>query len=186
MALTQTAFDLLLARLDPDRQLAAEKYELLRKRLIKFFEWQHCANAEACADEAIDRVAKNIDRGEEIRDPVKYFNRVARLIAYEVYREREKQANLIQHLSRITTVGTASNDEEGQIHFDCMKECLHKLSSEKFELITRYYQPGQRKENRMKIADQMRIHLNVLRIRVHRIRTELKECYIKCLQCKQN
>ena len=38
--LTQEAFDQLLNLLDHDRELAAEKYERLRRRLLRVFEWR--------------------------------------------------------------------------------------------------------------------------------------------------
>src|ERR1051326_5706272 len=63
--LTQQAFDALLACLDSDRERAAEKYETLRLKLVKFFEWRACAvAAQDLADEVINRVARRIDGGE--------------------------------------------------------------------------------------------------------------------------
>jgi hypothetical protein len=37
--LTQAAFDMLLARLDPDREEAGRKYDEIRRKLTKFFEF---------------------------------------------------------------------------------------------------------------------------------------------------
>ena len=44
-ALTQQAFDRLLACFDSDRERAGEKYENLHCKLVKFFEWRACAVA---------------------------------------------------------------------------------------------------------------------------------------------
>jgi hypothetical protein len=38
--LTQSEFDSLLARLDPDRERAGVLYEMLRRKLVQLFEWQ--------------------------------------------------------------------------------------------------------------------------------------------------
>jgi DNA-directed RNA polymerase specialized sigma24 family protein len=186
MGLTQTSFDLLLAYLHPDRDKAAQEYEMTRRKLIKYFEWQGCDNAEVCADETIDRVAKKISQGEQILDVTKYFKGVARLIAYEVLKDREKQANLIRQLSRVLPTDTIDESEGTQNKFHCMEECLRKLSRENFELIIHYCQPENKTENKKNIAGIMGIQLNALRIRVHRIRAELKKCYDSCLQCQQS
>jgi hypothetical protein len=55
--LTPHEFETLLTRLDPDRDRAAQGYELLRRKLVKFFERNKCAGTEALADETIDRAA---------------------------------------------------------------------------------------------------------------------------------
>src|SRR5262249_35815848 len=57
-ALTQEAFDKLLAALGPDRESAAEKYLEVRSNLIRFFEFRGCPFPEDHADETINRVAK--------------------------------------------------------------------------------------------------------------------------------
>lgn len=186
MALTQTALDLLLAHLHPDRQRAAEEYELTRKKLIKFFEWQGCANADACADETIDRVAKKVDQGEQINDLERYFKGVARLIALEVFKDYERKAKLVRELSLIPPADTAAENEAARRRHHCMETCLRNLSRDNLELITSYYQPENKTENKKRLAEQKGIRLNALRIRAHRIRTELKKCYVNCLQREQD
>ncbi|MEN3330926.1 MAG: hypothetical protein V7641_291 [Blastocatellia bacterium] len=181
MALTQGALDLLLAHFDPDRERAAEKYEIIRKKLIKFFEWQRCDNADACADEAIDRVAKRIDTGTQVGNLEKYINGVARLIALEVFRERERKAKIIRQMVFPATSNTDAENEGDQSRFHCMQECLSRLSRKSLELMVRYHQFGNKKENRIKLAEQMNIQLNALRLRVHKIRGKLRKCYIRCL-----
>src|SRR5215470_10383215 len=57
----------LLVRLDSDWNRAGEKYEELRRTLIKFFEWNSCFPAEDLVDETLDRVAKKLDV-EEVRN----------------------------------------------------------------------------------------------------------------------
>ena len=48
--LTQGAFDKMLAWLDTDRNLAGEKYEKLRIKLIKIFTCRGCDSPEDLAD----------------------------------------------------------------------------------------------------------------------------------------
>ena len=58
--LTQLGFDKLLATLDVEREQAGAKYESLRLRLIKFFEWRNCEQAEALSANVFDRIIKKI------------------------------------------------------------------------------------------------------------------------------
>src|SRR5215510_2058376 len=104
-ALTQEAFDKLLAHLGPDRESAGEKYLEVRNNLIRFFEWRGCPFPEDHADETINRIAKKISEGEEIRNPASYYIGVARMLLLEINRERGRQQ---QALSELTNSMTAS------------------------------------------------------------------------------
>src|SRR5436309_10544001 len=87
-ALTRQAFDRLLACFDSDRDRAGEKYENLRCKLVKFFEWRACAvAAEDLTDETINRIARRVDEGEIVRNLSNYAYGVARM----VYLERMKE-----------------------------------------------------------------------------------------------
>ena len=57
-ALTQESFAALLLFLDADRERAGEKYEELRRTLIRFFEWRGAPFPEEHADETLNRVAR--------------------------------------------------------------------------------------------------------------------------------
>ncbi len=63
--LTQQQFQRLLQRLHAHSDRAAEKYEEIRWKLIKFFQWDSCSDAEELTDETLDRVARKLDAGEE-------------------------------------------------------------------------------------------------------------------------
>jgi hypothetical protein len=56
-SLTQTAFDSLLACLDSDRDIAADRYLRLRRDLVRLFEWRGCSTPDDYADETINRCA---------------------------------------------------------------------------------------------------------------------------------
>ena len=62
-ALTGAALDRLLARLDPDRDRAALKYEALRTRLQTQMGWWGSHNPLELADRALDRVATKLEEG---------------------------------------------------------------------------------------------------------------------------
>jgi hypothetical protein len=66
--LTPKAFDQLLAQLHIDREQAAQEYERVRRRLLEFFDEWGCLSPEDCADETMNRIARIIDEGMEVRD----------------------------------------------------------------------------------------------------------------------
>ncbi len=67
--LTAAQFDALLRRLDADRNRAGEKYEEVRWKLVRFFQWNSCLAAEELVDETLNRVAERLaERGDEIPD----------------------------------------------------------------------------------------------------------------------
>src|SRR5437763_14397266 len=80
VALTSEAFSKLLDRLDSDRERAGEKYEELRRTLIKFFEWRGAPFPEDHTDETLNRVARKLDEGIEIQNIGGYCYEVARLV----------------------------------------------------------------------------------------------------------
>src|SRR5437868_1223883 len=98
--LTPDAFEKLLDQLDHNRERAGEQYERIRLKLMKFFEWRGCNPAEEYADKAMDRVARKIYEGEDIRasDPYTYFHGVARFILMEKWRGPENAAEALENL----------------------------------------------------------------------------------------
>jgi len=181
-ALTQEAFDKLLAALGPDRESAAEKYLEVRSNLIRFFEFRGCPFPEDHTDETINRVAKRACEGEEIRNPAGYFLGVARMLLLEIHKERAKER---QALSELADSGAALYEfEELEPRVQCLERCLGNLSTENRELILQYYQgeKGAKIENRKKLTDRFEIPLNTLRMRALRLREKLQVCVENCLE----
>ena len=179
MDLTQNGFDLLLAQLDPDRQQAGIKYEVLRRKLVKFFEWRGCSFPEDLADETINRVAKNLQAGENIRELSAYCTGVARRVFLESLRSRQQKEAALRAVSHSSAVTTEPDRRQ-----DCLERCLQELSPENLHLILHYYQQGElsRIEARRDLAGQLGIPLNALRIRAHRIRVQLESCVEGCMK----
>jgi hypothetical protein len=99
--LNHEAFEKLLSWLDKDRNIAAEKYEAIRLRLIKILDYRSCFDSESIADETFDRVAKKIDWLIENYqgDPTLYFLAVANKIYLEFLKkphQEELPENLVQ------------------------------------------------------------------------------------------
>jgi DNA-directed RNA polymerase specialized sigma24 family protein len=176
--LSQSSFDAFLANLDADRERAGQKYEAIRARLVKFFEWRACEFADGLADETLDRVARKIDSGEQINDCVNYTYAVARLVFMEsLKRQSRKQAVVIK-----MPVRTELNDEDSRLN--CLEICLEKLSEKNRTMILHYYRDDKQAkiDYRKKLAETLGISLNALRIKTLRVRSKLEECVFKCLK----
>lgn len=173
--LTQEAFDALLAWLDPDRELAAQKYESIRTRLIKIFACRGCIEAEDLADETINRVTNKLPEIQATfaGEPARFFYGVANKIQLEYSRSQ-----------RTTPVPQpAGNGEDSELEYECLDRCMEKLSSENRQLVLSYYQEEKHAkiEHRKELATNLGIALNALRIRAHRIRASLQQCVKQCV-----
>jgi RNA polymerase sigma factor (sigma-70 family) len=178
--ISKEEFDLFLARLDADREKAGLEYERVRGRLLFYFQCRNIAQAEDCADEAINRAIIRLSAGEEILDPVKYVFGVARIVLLEVTRQQMRREEIAD--DTLVTNPQDEDDEELQIRLNCLRRCLQKLPSEQRELITQYYEEEKRAkiELRQQMAQRFGIDLNALRVRASRVRDGLKSCVRKC------
>ncbi|HEV7857374.1 MAG TPA: hypothetical protein VGO91_01875 [Pyrinomonadaceae bacterium] len=178
---TKESFDRLLACLDEDRERAGEMYVNIRARLVKFFEWRGSETPDDNADETINRVTRKVYEGESIQNVQSYFYGVARMLFMETLKEQQKQRQALDHLSPPIQFLEDRTDEEARIA--CFESCLNRLPDENRRLIVSYYEEDRRAkiERRKALAEQLKIPLNALRIRVHRIRMQLEQCVTECL-----
>jgi DNA-directed RNA polymerase specialized sigma24 family protein len=178
MGLTQQAFDSLLAKLDADRDGAGRKYEVIRGRLVKFFEVRGCLRPEDLADETINRAAKRILEGAAVAQVLPYSLGVARLVFIESLRDPETRGIALEELPA-TTPPTDDPDPRTE----CFETCLESLTAQDREMILAYYcgDQGIKINNRKRLAERTGIGQNALRIRTHRIRGRLEQCVQTCL-----
>lgn len=179
--LTQTGFDKLLASLDTDRETAGEKYLLLRKNLVRFFEIRGLLAAQEAADEVVNRLAKKLDSGDRIENANTYALGIARLVALELRRSPlQKTSNELPEIS----VSFDAEKEEKAEKMKCLDECLEELSDDNRGLIVGYYQGEKRVkiENRKRLAESLGIPNNALRNRAVRLRNKLENCITNCLR----
>ena len=184
-ALSREAFDAVLAVLDPDRERAGEKYELLRLKLIRFFEWRGCARPEDLADESIDRVGRRLAGGEQIRSAASgaYFLGVARYVLREWWLEARRGAPLDDRLDVADPSPATVDIEAEEPRAVCLERCLGALPPESRSLVLAYYEHdgGAKISRRRELADRLGIGPSALRLRVHRLRVLLEGCVMGCL-----
>lgn len=191
--ITQEQFDELLAWFDPDREQAGRKYETIRQSLIRIFIWRGYSEAEDMADETINRVLLNVIRIKPtfIGDPAPYFYRVANNLLMERGRQKKLQVPLEEVSEELSSEDNALADEQVdnlEQEDECLHRCIQQLEPDRRALILAYYREEKQAkiEYRRKLAQQERIDLNALRVRVYRIRAGLEKCIEECLQQKDN
>lgn len=174
--LTQTNFDSLLAWLDADREQAGEKYERIRRRLIRIFTCRGCPDAEELADETITRAALKAPEvaKDYVGDPALYFYGVAQKVFLETLRKRPPAP----------AAPPPPDSAEVEREYACLERCMEGLPRENRELVLEYYRDeGRAKiERRKRLAGRLGIAQNALRIRAHRIRATLQQCVFACLE----
>jgi DNA-directed RNA polymerase specialized sigma24 family protein len=180
--MTPEELEALLAQLDPDRERAGEIYVTVRRKLVRLFEWRGCAAPEDLADETMNRVARRLAEGIELRssDPYGYFCGVAHLLYKESLRRAAREQRVLAEGGAWAPVAF-DDDEPTDRRLDCLRRCLARLEPDQRDLVLRYHQGATSQgetniRNRQTLARQVGLPMNALRIRVHRIRRKLESC----------
>lgn len=183
---TPEAFDLLLAKLDPDRESAGRKYEITRRKLLEFFEARGSRTPDEHADETFDRVMRRITEGEEIVNFGNYCYGVARFVWIEASRALAKQPveldeNIVADRHASNGFDEASAEMDQKLY--CLEECLSQLAESTRVFIIEYYreEKGEKIEQRRLQAARMNTTMNALRLRASRLRRELGKCTDACV-----
>lgn len=185
--LTKEAFEYLLASLDADRELAGQKYETVRRKLIEFFEARGSYSPSSDADETINRVARRLEEGEIIQEFNGYFYGVARFLLKEKLRARDKEPTALDLAPPLIVWPHDQEQEQGrqeeELRLSCFEVCLSKIPAAHRILIVEYYREvqGVKIEQRKRQAEALNLSLNALRLRACRIRVELGDCINSCL-----
>ena len=180
-SLTPEAFEKLLNALSADREEAGVQYEIMRRKLTRFFEWRKVESADDHTDETINRVARRIEEGEVVENLNSYLYGVARMVHLEALKQQELVS--IDDAPQ-TLQERAPEPTESEPRVVCFDHCLDSLPPESRRLIVDYYQEERRAkiELRQELADSLQIPLNALRIRAHRIRMRLEQCITQCME----
>jgi DNA-directed RNA polymerase specialized sigma24 family protein len=130
----------------------------------------------------MNRCAKKIAEGEEIRDVATYSIGVARMFLKEISRERVREAPLDAGPEPRTLPVEPETDRE--IRTECLRCCLAGLPAENREFILSYYEgdKGEKIRNRKELNQQFGIPASTLRMRALRMRETLQRCAEKCMQ----
>lgn len=177
MTTPKEPFDALLEWLDPDREKAGQRYEVIRAGLIRIFVSKGVSDAEFYTDEAIDRVIKRLPEIQAgyVGDPARYFHGVARNLVMEAGRRKEVATDV---LPQGTTTEPPKSDTS-----ECLTKCLRLLTREKQEFILDYhlYQGHEKVVHHKEMAHELSITEGALRTRAHHLRVNLEKCVLRCI-----
>ncbi|MCB1025585.1 MAG: hypothetical protein KDB79_14405 [Acidobacteria bacterium] len=183
--LSAEGFKKLLQRLDGNSSQAAEKYEELRLKLLKFYTWRGCpdSNADELADETLDRVALKLEEGVEIESLNAYACQVSRYVWLEFSRTR-KEDNYGDKMPEQIVEPEIPDDPDKRLA--CLKKCLNEVTDDdaEREFIIGYYDAdaGEKlKESRKSLAEKFGLKMNALKVKACRLRVKLERCINECL-----
>ena len=192
---TPEAFDKLLTWLDGDREIAGEKYEKIRQKLMKLFKWRNCTPEEDYADITINRVTRRVSENApvDVTNPYLYFHGTALNVIREYWRGQQKHkqedfdnldASAFATESPAQQLEQEFEEAKQQSRYNCMQECLRELPADTREFIVEYHHGESKKDARRLMAEKMNVPMNVLRIRACRVREGLQKCAEKCVKRK--
>lgn len=189
LGLTAESFEQLLDCLGENREQAGEKYEDLRRTLIRFFEWRGAPFPEEQADESLNRISRKLAEGVEIKSINAYCYEVARLVCLEALKGRDSRRASLDEIEAETVAATDNTDEaaDKELRLICLEDCLNALPPESRELITEYYRDEKRGriDGRKALAERLGIKRDALANRAQRMRDKLEQCVIRCLGKKR-
>ena len=184
-ALTAEAFGKFLRWLSDNDELAVREYQSIRTKLVRYFVHKGCSDPDDLFDKTVDVVVGKIDTCGECPSPLAYCYGVAKNIWRQDLRERKSAppAALEEHMALPVYPDPQFHEQE----LKCLERCVEQLSPTDRDVVTRYHQgQGRDKiETRRLLADRVG-GVNALRIRVCRIRKELRICVVDCVRRSLN
>ena len=173
-------FEKLLSLLHADRDQAGTEYELLRVRLITYFERRACPVADWLTDEVLNRLMRRLEEGEHILEPMHYAYGIAKWIWVEYQKKSQREASSLDELPPIPVewLGEWMEQTDAQQWQARLYDCLNELPEEDRYLLLQYLcqEEMKNKEARKALADAMQLSALALRLRVHRFKARLAEC----------
>jgi DNA-directed RNA polymerase specialized sigma24 family protein len=186
--LSADTFEGLLSRLDADRERAGEKYEDLRRTLVRFFEWRGAPFPDEQADVVLNRLAGKLSAGVEVRNLRAYSHEVARLVLLEAFKGPDVRTEPLESVKSEPAADAGATGEalEKELRLSCLEDCLRAMPVESAELILEYYRAGERGqiERRKALAERLGLRRDALANRVQRLRDRLERCVSGCLRRK--
>jgi DNA-directed RNA polymerase specialized sigma24 family protein len=182
-SLTGDTFDRLLSALDANREHAAERYEQLRRTLVRFFEWRGAPFPEDHADDTFDRVARRLGEGVAVANIGAYTYTVAKLVLLETRKGPESRRVVGDGTVAVTPAPPELGADPTDARLTCLERCLDGLPQESRALILEYYREDRRERiaARRALAARLGINGEALANRAQRLRDRLQACVQRCV-----
>jgi DNA-directed RNA polymerase specialized sigma24 family protein len=190
--LSEKTWESLLGVLDPNPDRAGEKYEHIRRALLRFFRNRQCLHPEELTDETIDRAARRISEGVSIETAniANYFLGIARFVVKESWKGRPSDSALEDlrpdQQPRVDPKAIQRGElerEDTETGTRCLTECIEQCFPHNRDLLVKYYASERREkiDARSAMCRELGITLNTLRIRMCRMRQKLESCVRECV-----
>jgi len=115
-----------------------------------------------------------------------YFYGVAQKVHLEYLRKVQKRQDEtgVDAAARALSTQTVELADDTEPEYECLEKCLEYLPANNRKLVVQYYQQERQAkiEHRRRLAMELGIAVNALRIRAHRIRLTLQNCVQNCLE----
>lgn len=184
--LEQKDLDALLALFSKDREEAGKAYEDLRKGLVRYFASKGCADSFELADETLTRVATKADAFDSSLNvkPSAFVYGFASRVYLEYSRQPQKRS--IEFDPTIHSPQLTIDDPDDSAALDCLDGCLAKYPPEDRAMIVSYYSKEKQEKIalRRQLADEAGCKVEVLHMRIHRMRAALRTCVSRCMSKK--
>jgi DNA-directed RNA polymerase specialized sigma24 family protein len=164
----------LRAALDPDPDRAGQKYALLRRKLVSFFEWNGATSPDACADETLLAAAWKLTDGASGQSVPAACLAIARTVLTK-HRPGQDDRPVASDAAAESTEPDRAEDMERILH--AFETSLDALPADSRELVLTYYAggPAQSVDARHALARRLDLPVNQLRIRAHRTRSQIEQ-----------
>jgi len=175
---TKEEFNQLLLWFNPDPNHGGADYIRIQARLVRIFISRGCGDSETLAQEVLNRVAVRIDTLIlNYNDPLRCCIGFVDNVCHEYFRE-------IQIEAAAKEPPKPRPSEELEREDGCLKECLDELCPGDRDLVIRYFEgeKSARIAGRKKLAEELHLTANALRIQAHRLRQKLRQCLQLCLE----
>lgn len=171
----QIEFNALLDFFSPDREEAGIRYEQIRGRLIRYFEFKGCSDAPQLADTTLNRVAAKLhtydhEKGSTIESFIHGF-------AWNIVKEAWRGNGREQPLNGNEIHTDASGSEP--LDLLSLRSCLEKLHPDERRLILMYHRVPEGREKaavRQKLCDELNLTSAAVYTKVSRIKAKLRVC----------
>ena len=185
-ALGPDQFEALLGRLGPDRGPRRE-HEQLRQRLVTISLYRRAPHRKSSPTrrDGLGR-RKLFENGSGLRgsDPSRFVFGVAWNVAKESFHGHRE----VQMPSRLDLAAPPDMDDEIEANGErCLDQCLRGLADPERRLVLHYFEEEKRAKiaRRSSLARELGISSNALRLRIHRVVQQLRDCVVNCLEASK-
>lgn len=178
--MTEEEFERFLKWLDEDREVAAQKYEQLRRKLTAYFIKRQCANAEELADKVLDAIARQLAKQNSLLlcNPLPYIFGIARNVHRRHFDSKISDNNDIDW-DRLVGQSYDEDHQRKELRNRCLEDCLQSLKGADRQLFLLYYL---NEIERPTLAARFGLTINALRLKMMRLRDQLRLCITSCQQ----